>query len=447
MTQRYLYHVAATLVAVMLAPLVCGQSPPLRYSTASLDEVEKRIVTSIDRDEAAARALLRELVDINSGTLNFPGVRAVGQALLKEFDDMGFETRWIDGEDFGRAGHLWAAHGDRGIKLLLIGHLDTVFATDSPFQKAEDVGGDRIKGPGITDMKGGDVIIVYVLRALAAAGVLDDVSVQVVMTGDEESRGEPYDIANKVLIDAARWADVALGFEDGDGDPTTAVVARRGAAGWQLAVTGKPAHSSQIFREDIGDGAVFELARILDGFRTSLQDQPKLTFNPGVIVGGTDITLDKSRGTAFGKNNVIARSARADGDIRALSPKQLETAKATMLDVVSRSLPHTQATLTFFDGYPPMAPTPANHRLLEMYSQTSEDLGFGKVNAVDPRRAGAADISFAAGHVEMALDGLGLMGDGGHTEDEVADMATLTQNMKRAALLIYRLQLQHDDAK
>ena len=444
MTLRIRTLISSALVTACLAAAAGAQSLPAATSSANLDAVEHSIVAAIDADEDEARALLRRVVEINSGTMNFAGVRAVGKAFLDEFENMGFTARWEDGTDFGRAGHLWAGHGERGVKLLLIGHLDTVFAADSPFQDYTELDGDRVKGPGITDMKGGNVIIVYALRALADAGVLDDMSIQVMLTGDEESRGKPHSIANRTLIDAAKWADVALGFEDGDGDPATAVVSRRGSVGWRLDVSGKPAHSSQIFRDDIGYGAVFELARILDRFRTALSDEPNLTFNPGVIVGGTDIALDSARGTAFGKSNVIARGARARGGIRALSPEQLSMAKATMQDIVADNLPHTQASLRFLDGYPPMAPTAGNHRLLKFYSEASEDLGFGAVSAVDPRRAGAADISFAANHVDMALDGLGLMGDGGHTDEEVADMATLTRNAKRAAVLIYRLHKQQE---
>ncbi|MEM6936856.1 MAG: M20/M25/M40 family metallo-hydrolase [Pseudomonadota bacterium] len=408
----------------------------------SLDPNERAIVDAIDTSLPEAQALLRELVDINSGTQNLEGVAQVGHLLRDRFDALGFATRWDDGAAFGRAGHLWAAHGDSGTRLLLIGHLDTVFADDSPFQQVTELEGNRWRGPGITDMKGGDVIMLYALAALQTAGVLDQISVQVVITGDEESRGQPHSEANRTLLDAARWADIAMGFEDGDGDPETAVISRRGSVGWQLEVTGKPAHSSQIFRSDIGYGAIFEAARILDGFRTELSDVPLLTFNPGVIVGGTDITLDATtaRGTAFGKNNVIARGVTVKGGIRAVSPKQLAEAKAVMQRIVAENLAHTGASLVFADGYPPMAPTAGNRELLAIYDQASQDLGFGEVRAVDPRRAGAADISFAAAHVTMALDGLGLMGYGGHTEGETALMKTFSEQMKRAALVMYRLR-------
>ena len=408
-----------------------------------LDPLESEMVNHIDAKEPQARALLKKIVNINSGSMNFAGVKQVGDVFVPEFTKLGFTTRWIDGKAFNRAGHFFAERlGEPNApKILMIGHLDTVFSKDSPIQHYQTIDKNRVKGPGIIDMKGGDVIILYALKAMKAAGVLDKLSIQVVMTGDEEKRGRPFDLASKILIDSAKWADIALGFENGDGDRTTAVVSRRGYVGWQLAVTAKPAHSSQIFRKDIGYGAIYEAARILEGFRSQLEDEPNLTFNPGVIVGGTEASLDASkvRGSAFGKQNVIAKTTRVSGDLRALSPQQQAKAQQIMQQVVSQHLAQTQATLSFEPGYPPMEPSKGNNRLLALYDQASQDLGLGAVNAVDPRRAGAADISFSAAHVDMALDGLGLMGHGGHTDDETADIRTLASQTKRTAILMYRL--------
>lgn len=412
-------------------------------SSAALakEDIDAELVAHVDSHESQALDLLEKAVNINSGTMNVAGVREVGDLFLAEFDALGFETEWVDGAPFNRAGHLVAKWDGGEPRILLIGHLDTVFEPDSPFQRYERIDGNRARGPGSIDMKGGNVVMLYALKALKAAGVLDHLSIRVVLTGDEERRGEPIDLAAEALVDAARWADHAIAFEDGDGDPETAVVARRGSSSWSLQATGKPAHSSQVFREDIGYGAIYEAARILNAFRTELAAEDNLTFNPGVIVGGTEVELDRktASGTAFGKNNVIAEHARVDGDLRALSEEQLSMAVRRMQEIVDANLPHTKAEIAFQHRYPPMAPTSGNHRLLELYDEVSRDLGFGKVTAVDPRRAGAADISFAADYVEMALDGIGLMGEGGHTVDETADLTTLGMQTKRAAVLLYRL--------
>jgi glutamate carboxypeptidase len=422
------------LIAILLLA-TSGGSP-----AAALEAMEQRIAEQVEAHNDDALELLQRTVDINSGTMNFAGVREIGAIFASELDGLGFATTWIDGAAFDRAGHLVAEHPGSGPHLLLIGHLDTVFEPDSPFQRFERLSPTTASGPGTTDMKGGDVVLVYALKALAAVGALDGMHITVVMTGDEEKSGRPLADARRVLLDIE--ADIAIGFEDGDGNPDTAVISRRGSTSWQLTVRGVPAHSSQIFTEDVGAGAIYEATRSLHQFYERLATEPNLTFNPGVMLGGTQIEFDpeQARGGAFGKNNVVARDAVVSGDIRALSPEQYERAKETMLAIVADHLPRTNAELTFSPGYPPMAPSEGNRRLLEIYSAVSQDLGFGPVAAVDPRKAGAADVAFVAGRVPMVLDGVGLMGRGGHTLDETADLATLPMQTQRVAVLLYRLR-------
>lgn len=414
----------------------------IQPQAGTLTAEERALTAFIDADNDRALALLEKAVNLNSGTMNFAGVRAVGALLRPEFDALGFKTEWVDGASFGRAGHLLADHPGAGPRILLIGHLDTVFEPDSPFQKFERIDANSAKGPGITDMKGGDVVMIQALKALHSIGALKTMNIVVVLTGDEEEGGRPLSLSRAALVKAAQGAEVAIGFEDGASNPKTAVIGRRGTTGWELRVKGKPAHSSQIFNAENGYGAIFETARILNSFREKLAGQPHLTFNPGVILGGTSVEYDgkATRGTGFGKSNVIAEHTVVTGDVRALSPEQFEAAKKTMQEIVAASLPQTSATISFDDGYPPLAPTPGNERLLALYSQASVDVGTGPVVAVDPDKAGAADVSFVAGHAGMILDGVGLMGSGGHTANETADLRTLKSMAKRMAVLLARLR-------
>lgn len=424
-----------------LSALVCLAVPGA--SSAQLSPEEEAIARYIDGHVDETIDLLEELVNINSGTLNLEGVRQVGDVLREEFDALGFETRWIDfPASVNRAGHLYAERtGSQGRRLLLIGHLDTVFEEDDAFQTFERRGNVGV-GPGTDDMKGGDVVMVLALQALASVGALDDVTIRVVVTGDEERPGEPLELVRRDLIEAARQSDVALGFEGGirDAEGDWGTISRRSASGWTLTVSGTQAHSSQIFSDDVGAGAIFEASRILNDFYDEVRGEQYLTFNAGMIVGGTDVAYDPDTagGTAFGKTNVVPRDVIVAGGIRTISQEQLERGRAAMRAVVERHLPHTSARIEFSEGYPAMAPTEGNAALLDLYNRGSEALGLGTLKTLDPSRRGGADISFVAPYVD-GLAGMGTVGTGAHSPAERVDLSTIPTQAKRAAILMYRL--------
>ena len=405
-----------------------------------LSHTEKKIVDKVKAMDEAAIDFLEKVVNINSGTMNLDGVRKVGAEFDTAFQAIGFNTEWIEmPKEMNRAGHLFARiQGNKGKKLLLIGHLDTVFEADSPFQTFER-DGDMAYAPGGNDMKGGNVVILYALKALHELNLLNDASITVAYTGDEERTGKPLSISRKDLIAAAKSSDIALGFETATGF-NNATIARRGASGWKVETAGKRAHSSGVFSERTGAGAIFELARILHRFYEEVRGEQYLTFNPGNLLGGTFVDYNslKSSGTAFGKTNVVAQTALVHGGLRFISEEQKENARAKMRAIVADHLPSTNATITFTDSYPAMGPTEENKALLKQLSEVSEALGFGEVEGYDPGRRGAADISFVADYVP-GLDGLGSMGKGAHTPQETVDLATFNALIQRTAVFIYRL--------
>lgn len=411
-----------------------------RAARAQLSDEEQRIRDYVAANNAAAIDLLERAVNINSGTLNTPGVREVGAVFRAELDELGLTTTWIDmPEGIERAGHLFATRtGNRGKRLLLIGHMDTVFEKDSPFQRFERTG-DLARGPGISDMKGGDVVMIYALKALHDAGVLDGVTVTVALIGDEERPGGDIAIVRGALIDAASRSDVALGFEGSVG-ANNVTVARRGSSSWMLTTTGKSGHSGQIFSDTYGAGAIFEAARILNAFREEVLGPQYLTFNAGIALGGTTVGYDASTasGEAFGKTNVIPQAATVHGGLRFISESQKEQAREKMRQIAALHLPHTTATITFEDGYPAMSPKPANDSLMAIYDEISRALGYGPVTPLDPGARGAADISFVADQL-AALSGLGPLGRGAHSEEDQLDLTSLPRATARAALMIYRL--------
>ncbi|MDA8948715.1 M20/M25/M40 family metallo-hydrolase [Flavobacteriaceae bacterium] len=406
-----------------------------------LNRTERKIIDRVKSLDEESLSFLEQVVNINSGTLNQKGVKEVGNVFRSAFQEIGFQTQWINmPAEMNRAGHLFASiNGDKGKKLLLIGHLDTVFEENSPFQTFERINDSMAYGPGANDMKGGDVIVLYALKALADLNLLNKANITVAFTGDEESTGKPLTISREALIEAGKKADIALGFETATGFDN-ATIARRGASGWSVEVKGKRAHSSGVFNERVGAGAIFEMSRILNTFYEEVRGEEYLTFNPGTLLGGTFVDYDKqtSSGSTFGKTNVVAQTAVVNGGLRFISEEQKENARAKMREIVSQNLPQTSASISFTDSYPAMGTTKGNQAVLETLSEVSQDLGFGPVSGYDPSRRGAADISFVADYVD-GLDGLGTMGNGAHTPQETVNLKTMNALIQRAALLIYRL--------
>ena len=430
------------LVALALA--FAAVLAPSRARAQTLSPAEQKIKAYVEQHQADEVALLEHAVDIQSQTMDFAGVRHIGALFRATLDSLGFETRWISMPDsVNRAGHLFAERkGAHGKRVLLIGHLDTVLEGDElRWSRHDSIGA----GAGSSDMKGGDVAILYALKALNSIGALNGTNIIVAMTGDEESAGDPLSISRGDLIAAAKRSDVALAFEGGS--PDNATVARRGASGWILTVTGRQAHSAGIFNPRVGYGAVFEAARILDGFRQTLAGEQYLTFNPAIILGGADVSYDSTRiaGTASTKLNIISPKVIVHGDLRFISEEQKAQARAKMREIAEHDhLPGTSATISFQDEYPAMSPTKANYALLATFDSVSQALGYGPVQALDAGKRGAGDVSFVAPFV-TGLDGLGVSGGGAHTPKETVDLNSLPMATERAAVLIYRLT--HDQGR
>jgi len=394
---------------------------------------EQKVIDYIDAHMGEAVSTLEKVVNIESPSEDIAGVKQVGSIFKREFESLGLTARWIDmPAEMKRAGHLVAStKGTKGKRVLLLGHIDTVLRGEK-FRRE----GDKAFGTGSSDMKAGDVVLLYALKALHATGALKDTRITVMLTGDEESAGHPIEISRRDMVSAAKDSDLALSFEGTVGN--TATVGRRGSSNWTLEVQARTGHSAGIFGESMGSGAIFEAARVVSQFYETLHNEKYLTFNPSVIVGGTEATLDGPSGMATGKTNVVAGKAIVRGDLRFISEAQKEAARAKMREIVARGLPHASSKITFEDGYPAMTPSEGNYALLREMDRASQDLGFGKIDALDPGARGAGDIAFVS-HLIPGLDGIGASGGGAHAPGEYVDLESLPKVTKKAALLIYRL--------
>ncbi len=401
-----------------------------------LSPIEEKIIAQVNAQFPQTEALLKKVVNINSGTLNREGVREVGAVFRKEFDDLGFKTEWVSLPDsLNRAGHLVAERkGTQGKKLFLIGHLDTVFEKVMSFTPYTYLNDSTVTGQGVNDMKGGDVVLLAALKALKDNGLLENTSLTTYFTGDEESAGKPTSVSRKDFIERAKKCEIALAFETAIGLNTVAT-ARRGSSGWKLNVKGIMGHSSTVFSQQAGYGAIYEAARILNDFREQMSTEKYLTFNPGLIVGGSEINDNRE---AIGKDNIISPRVSVTGDLRFLTETQKENARLKMKEIVAKNLNKTKAEITFQDGIPAMEPTPENEKVLATLNQVNLDLGFGEVKAGDPGSRGAGDISYVAKFV-ACLDGLGASGKGAHAPGETMNIKEFPKLIQRTAILIYRL--------
>jgi glutamate carboxypeptidase len=413
-------------------------------AAAALSPAEQVMTRTVDAEQARTVAMLQRWVDQNSGTMNVAGVQAVRAMVEPEFRQLGFRTEWIDMKAAGRSGHLVARHsGSRnGKRLLLIAHIDTVFEADSPFQRwSRD--GNIGHGPGSGDDKGGIAVIVAALRAMQAAGTLRTANITVFLTGDEEDAGSPLSVSRRDLVAEGKKADAALDFEDlaHENGMEMGSTARRSAGSWMLTVTGRSAHSAGVGAGNYG--AIYELARIIDQFRRELPED-KLTYNVGLVGGGQTAALDagRIRLEATGKTNIIAATAVARGDLRAISQEQIERTRAKMRAIVAQSLPGATAQISFDeDAYPPMPPTEGNRALLAQLNSVNADMGLAPMGELDASKRGAGDISFVAADVD-GLAGLGPASDGSHTDKEAVDIPSIFKQAKRAAILMSRLAKQ-----
>jgi len=427
----------AVIAMAACRPVSSPTSPrPVAAEPATLSTAEAQIRDAVRAHYDSAVDLLRRAVNIPSGTGNLAGVRQVGDLFGAELTALGFESQWVPMPDsIRRAGHLVAVHrGGNGPRLLLIGHLDTVYEGAGQEWVREDT---VARGAGTSDMKGGDVAIVLALRALADVGRLKDMNVIVIMTGDEESAGRPISISRAALLDAARDSDVALAFEGGSA--TRVAIGRRGSSSWRLGVSARQAHSSGIFSQGSGYGAAYEGIRILDEFRRTMVGERGLTFNVGVMASGTNLTVDTSGAMRVdGKSNIIPPVFQATGDLRFLTDQQKDSARARMREIVARSLQGAEATITFGDSYPAMPVTAQGERLLQIFDGASRALGYPAVGTSAPESRGAGDVSFVA-PIIPGIDGLGVDGSGGHSPRELVYLPSLRMSAERAAVFMSRL--------
>lgn len=367
----------------------------------------------IDRTEGESMPLLEQWVRINSFTANVDGVNRMATALEEGFDGIGLACERRAGERVGD--HLvWrtAAWEDAppSTRVVLIGHHDTVFPPGA-FEVFERQG-DRARGPGILDMKGGLIVVRSALRALHELGELARLPLAVVSVADEEI-GSPDSMA--LLEAVSRGGRAALVFESGRSDDGI-VTRRKGTGSLAVSARGRSAHAGNAHTE--GVNAIWLLARLIDRLQRLTDYQRGITINVGTITGGE-------------AKNTVPAAATCGVDFRFLTAVDGHATVAA-IDRAARELcaetPGGSITLEGGVRRQPLERTDASEQLFRLYAQCAAPHGLGVGEA--PIQGGGSDANTVSAIGVPAIDGLGPRGRGFHTHDEYIEVPTLVSRAK-----------------
>lgn len=374
----------------------------------------------LNQQMPAALEQLRQMVGINSFTLNPDGVNRLARFTAECFAPLGFTAEFVPSAnpDFGQ--HLVMTRRGRSAKsIALISHLDTVFPPEEErrnhFHWQPE--GDRIFGPGTQDIKGGTVMMWLVLMALRAQapGVFEDLTWKLIWNSSEEMFSPDFGEVCRSRFDSGTLAALVFEAEGRLGDEHLVVVARKGRASWRATVAGRGAHAGG--RHPQGANAVVQMGLVVQRIAALTDYSRQLTFNVGTVSGGTVL-------------NRVPHEAVAEGEFRAFTPEVYERAKAALLALNGPGEVRSPVDdfrcqvkveiLTETGPWPRNAPT---DRLYEFWRQAGAELDY-PVNLQE--RGGLSDGNLIWNAVPT-LDGLGPWGDNDHCSERSADGSKLPE--------------------
>jgi glutamate carboxypeptidase len=363
--------------------------------------------------DGALRAYLRdleELVNIDSGTFDKVGVDLVAEVLQSRYARMGAQLEVFPHNSLGDTFSA-SFEGNGTQSVLLVGHTDTVFSKGTALERPFRIDGARAQGPGVADMKSGDVSIVYALQAIMAQERRPFRRLTVVHNSDEEI-GSP---SSRELIRAkASEADAIFVLEAGreNGD---IVSARKGIAECRLHVHGRSAHAG--VNHERGHSAILELSHLIVALEALNGTIPGVTLNVGRVDAGERV-------------NVVPDHAFAHFEVRAFDAQSMERALERVEELAQRrTVRGTRAELQITIEHHPMHRSPESERLVSRAQSLAERIGF---TIRDTRTGGASDGNTAAAAGRPVLDGLGPIGGQAHSPDEYIQVPSI---VPRTALL------------
>jgi glutamate carboxypeptidase len=362
---------------------------------------------------------LASLVGIDCGSYTPAGVNRVADAVGEAMAELGASVERVahrPGEGERQLGDLVIGRlPGSGPRLLLIGHMDTVFEPGTVGERPFRIDGERATGPGVSDMKGGLLAGLHALAALQSLGRRP--SVTFVANPDEEI-GSPFSTPHIRRLAAEHDAALVLECARANGD---IVSARKGIADFEVTITGRAAHAG--VEPEKGRSAIVEAARQVLALHALNGRWPSVTVNAGLIEGGT-------------RPNVVAASCRLELDLRAASTDEFERAAAEVREIVTRpSLDGVSSDLRQAAFHPPMERSAGNGRLAELTIAIAAELG---LELRDTLTGGASDANTTTAAGLPTLDGLGPVGGDDHSADEWLDLASVVPRTTLLAALIDR---------
>jgi glutamate carboxypeptidase len=394
---------------------------------------EIEIGSWLEAQEADMLELLERITNINSGTLNKSGVDELATIFRAELISLGFSISILPGDliempscpgsnyNIDVTDHLLASNTGQGQKLLLMGHLDTVFPLSSPFQKFRREG-DIMFGPGVADMQGGLVVMLYALKALQEFGELAEKNITVLLNSDEEIGSLS---SRKYIEEQALIHDWGLVYESSGTNSLTR--SRKGLGQARFVVNGIASHAGGAHEQ--GRSAIKELAYKIVEIENMTNYESGVTVNVGIVNGGE-------------ARNTVAPCAEAFVDLRYPTPEQGSEARSQFEQIANQvfSYPVDSGELTTERWInlhrPPKIPTEESDYLLEKTRAIGRLLG-QELGVSDS--GGGTDGSLSQAVGLPTLDSLGVAGTGAHSNREEARLSSLVERAKLSALLIRRL--------
>ncbi len=362
-------------------------------------------------------ALLRALVDIDSGSYDKPGIDAVGAVIERFLTNHGIPVQRLPQSKHGDCLRAAVPHdnvGNAGGNILLLGHCDTVFPQGEAARRPFTIEGATAFGPGVADMKAGLVMNCFVLAAFARFGGSPAPLVGL-FTGDEEI-GSPE--GRPVIENEARHARAVFNAEPGRPSGNV-VTGRKGGVFMAIRITGRAAHSGSNFAQ--GVSAIEELARKITAIHALTDLDRGITLNVGLVSGGQSV-------------NTVAPLAECQVDMRYVEPADHDDVMARITAIVERShLPGTRAELVVQGAFNPLTQSPAAKRLFDVYVAAAAESGLH----IDGEFAGGcADSGFTAAVGAPTICATGPVGGKAHTADEYLDLGTLVPRAQACARAI-----------